>query len=205
MYTCTITKNLVQVQQKHHFLMLVAGETFVYTHPKCVFTRAKPLGVTFSAAPRSCVGALHRFYSGESGDNSSLPAALLGEAATRWAWRIKKEIIKLVEKGIHSKHVSHRKPCNYSICDLACSNTWCHTNAQIRNPYLVVLRRVTCQEAIQNQCMFVLQEAFSAKRPQHFSLCISDHREGRLKEFARAPPVCSVVISDTIGVTCITC
>ena len=37
-------------------------------------------------SPRRIVGESSLFYSGESGDNSSLPAALLGEAATRCAW-----------------------------------------------------------------------------------------------------------------------
>lgn len=61
--------------------MLVAGETFIsFIYPSQVCFHP---GKTTGAPPRSCVGALHRFYSGESGDNSSLPAALLGEAATR--------------------------------------------------------------------------------------------------------------------------
>lgn len=40
------------------------------------------------------------------------------------------------------------------------------------------------------------------KRPQHFSLRISDHREDRLKEFARAPPC--IVISATTGTISVT-
>ena len=117
MYTCTITKNLTQVQQKHHSIMLVTGETF--THPKCVFHPGKTTGghIFYGSSPRLCrriVAFLLRrigrqlFAARSTLGRGGHPVCLDGGSRN-------KSYMNFVEKGIHSKHVSRCKPCNYVI------------------------------------------------------------------------------------------